>query len=100
MSYSFIYYCASVSRLGGSLLWFGWFGFNGSTGLRADSIAALAVSNTQLAAAFAFFVFIVLDWIVKGQPTVVCFLCKFYIACASCLFRLFSNEFHEFYIIS
>jgi len=57
--------------MGGSLLWFGWFGFNGATGLKADFIAALATSNTQLAAAFSFFVFICLDWVVKGQPTVI-----------------------------
>jgi len=57
--------------MGGSLLWFGWFGFNGATGLQSNYVAGLACSNTQLAAAFAFFVFICLDWVVKGQPTVI-----------------------------
>ena len=56
--------------MGGSLLWFGWFGFNGCAGFVANG-ASIPVTNTQLAAAFAFFVFIVGDWITKGQPTVV-----------------------------
>lgn len=59
-------------NLGGSLLWFGWFGFNGAGGLKSNSVAALAAGTTQLSCAFAFTVFIVLDWIFKGKPTVVC----------------------------
>ena len=33
--------------LGGGILWFGWFGFNGGDGLQADGIAAQAVLNTH-----------------------------------------------------
>ena len=35
--------------LGASLLWFGWFGFNGGSALRADGVAVTAVVNTHLA---------------------------------------------------
>jgi Amt family ammonium transporter len=41
----------TMTCLGGGLLWFGWFGFNGGSALAADSIAALAFINTHLAAA-------------------------------------------------
>lgn len=36
--------------LGGFILWFGWFGFNGGSTLRADANIGLIVLNTQLAA--------------------------------------------------
>ena len=36
--------------IGAALLWFGWFGFNAGSALRADGVAASALINTQLAA--------------------------------------------------
>ncbi|GAA1421711.1 ammonium transporter [Catellatospora coxensis] len=55
--------------LGGMLLWFGWFGFNGGSALHSDAVAATAVLNTQLAAAAG-----VLGWggmerLRVGKPT-------------------------------
>jgi ammonium transporter, Amt family len=44
--------------LGAGLLWFGWFGFNAGSALAADGLAALALVNTQVAAAAA-----VLGWL-------------------------------------
>ncbi|RZK49816.1 MAG: hypothetical protein EOO59_16225 [Hymenobacter sp.] len=41
----------TMACLGGGLLWFGWFGFNGGAALAADGLAALAVVNTHAAAA-------------------------------------------------
>ncbi len=37
--------------IGGILLWFGWFGFNGGSGLSADGISVHAVMATQISAA-------------------------------------------------
>ena len=39
--------------LGTALLWFGWFGFNAGSALRAGGDASVAFTNTQVAAAFA-----------------------------------------------
>jgi Amt family ammonium transporter len=40
-----------LSILGGTLLWFGWFGFNAGSALAADELAGLAFANTNIAAA-------------------------------------------------
>jgi Amt family ammonium transporter len=42
-----------LTLLGAGLLWFGWFGFNAGSELAADSTAALAFMNTQIATAAA-----------------------------------------------
>ncbi len=57
--------------IGASLLWIGWFGFNGGSALAANSFAGLASVNTQIATAVAALVFIVLEWVVRGQATLV-----------------------------
>jgi Amt family ammonium transporter len=55
--------------LGASLLWFGWFGFNGGSALAADGLAALAVVNTMLGAAAAVVAWITLDVWSTGRAT-------------------------------
>ncbi len=47
--------------LGTALLWFGWFGFNAGSALRAGGDAAIAFTNTQIAAAFAAVTWVFLD---------------------------------------
>ncbi len=57
--------------LGAGLLWAGWFGFNGGSALAADGIAALAVVNTNTAAAAAAVVWMILSWMDDGKPSVL-----------------------------
>ena len=57
--------------LGGSLLWFGWFGFNGGSALAADALAGLAVLTTNLAAAAGMVAWALLEWKGQGRPSAV-----------------------------
>jgi ammonium transporter len=58
-----------LTLLGAGLLWFGWFGFNGGSSLRADGLAASAFAATQAAAAAAGLAWILVEWLHKGKPT-------------------------------
>ena len=57
--------------LGGSLLWFGWFGFNGGSALGANALAGLALLTTNLAAAAAMVCWTLLEWRSHGRPSAV-----------------------------
>jgi ammonium transporter, Amt family len=48
--------------LGSSLLWFGWFGFNGGSELAADFIAANAILVTNVAAAAGGLTWLIIEW--------------------------------------
>ena len=61
----------TYSVLGASLLWFGWFGFNGGSALGANGLAAVAVVNTQIAAAMAALTWMTVSWIRHGHPSVL-----------------------------
>jgi Amt family ammonium transporter len=56
--------------IGAGLLWFGWFGFNGGSGLSA-AYATLSFTNTLLAPAATLVVWIVLDYIRGGKATAI-----------------------------
>lgn len=58
-----------LTLLGAGLLWMGWFGFNGGSSLRADSLAVSAFAATQAAAAAAGLGWMLVEWIHKGKPT-------------------------------
>ncbi len=57
--------------LGAALLWFGWMGFNGGSGLAADGLAANAIIVSNVAAALGLIVWTCLDTYVVGKPTVL-----------------------------
>ena len=57
--------------LGGALLWFGWFGFNGGSAWAANGIAVNAILVTNTAAAMASLTWLFVGWIHKGAPSIV-----------------------------
>lgn len=61
----------ALTALGAALLWFGWFGFNAGSQLAADGVAASAFLGTNTSAATAALVWMFLEWIVTGKPTVL-----------------------------
>jgi Amt family ammonium transporter len=59
--------------IGTALLWLGWLGFNGGSGLAADGLSANALLVTNIAAAAAALTWAALDRIINKKPTVVGF---------------------------
>ena len=57
--------------LGASLLWFGWFGFNAGSALKADGLAAHAFMTSAISAAAALLSWMAIDVIKSGKPTLV-----------------------------
>jgi ammonium transporter, Amt family len=62
-----------LCMVGTGMLWFGWYGFNAGSAVGADIIAANAFTTTTLATAVASFVWPMLEWIVRGKPSVLGF---------------------------
>lgn len=60
-----------LTTIGGALLWFGWFGFNAGSALKANEIAAAAFLNTNTAAAAAGLTWMAIDWKINGKPTLL-----------------------------
>ncbi len=61
----------TMTMMGASLLWFGWFGFNAGSALEANGTAALAFINTWLATAMAATSWMVAEWLIKGKPSML-----------------------------
>ena len=57
--------------LGAALLWFGWFGFNAGSALGANGLAAHAFLTSALASGAALLVWMIIDIIKGGKPTLV-----------------------------
>ncbi|HZV67108.1 MAG TPA: ammonium transporter [Telluria sp.] len=61
----------TMTMIGASLLWVGWFGFNAGSALEAGDVAALAFINTLLATACATVSWVFGEWITKGKPSML-----------------------------
>lgn len=61
----------TLTMIGASLLWTGWFGFNAGSALEANSYAALAFINTFLATACAVLAWTIGEWIFRGKPSML-----------------------------
>jgi len=62
---------ATMTVLGASLLWFGWFGFNAGSALTSGGLAASAFVVTNTAAAMAALTWMTVSWLHKGAPSVL-----------------------------
>jgi Amt family ammonium transporter len=61
----------TLSMVGASLLWVGWFGFNAGSNLEANGTTALAFVNTMVATAGAALSWLLTEWAVKGKPSLL-----------------------------
>ena len=61
----------TMTMIGASLLWFGWFGFNAGSAYEANGSAALAFMNTYLATACAVLSWLFGEWLHKGKPSLL-----------------------------
>jgi Amt family ammonium transporter len=60
-----------LTFIGASLLWVGWFGFNAGSAVTAGLQAGMAMLVTHMATATAGFTWMVVEWMMRGKPTVV-----------------------------
>ena len=61
----------TMSMIGASLLWVGWFGFNAGSNLEANGAAGIAMANTFVATAAAALSWMFAEWAVKGHPSLL-----------------------------
>ena len=61
----------TMTTIGASLLWVGWFGFNAGSNLEANGTTALAMINTFVATAAAAVSWLFVEWAVKGKPSLL-----------------------------
>src|SRR6266487_2042626 len=62
-----------LCMVGTGLLWVGWYGFNAGSALAPDGIAANAFMATTLATAVASFTWAMLEYVLRGKPSVLGF---------------------------
>ena len=62
-----------LCMVGTGMLWVGWYGFNAGSALGADAIASNAFVTTTLCAGTAGLAWALIEWIVKGKPSVLGF---------------------------
>jgi len=61
----------TLSVIGASLLWVGWFGFNAGSAVGANASAGMAMAVTQIATAAAALTWMFAEWMLRGKPSVL-----------------------------
>jgi Amt family ammonium transporter len=61
----------TMTMIGASLLWVGWFGFNVGSNLEANGVAAMVFANTLLATAAATLSWMGAEWLARGKPSML-----------------------------
>ena len=61
----------TITVVGASMLWVGWFGFNAGSQLAADGTAGMAMLVTQVSTATAAITWMFIEWIKHGKPSVL-----------------------------
>ena len=61
----------TMTMIGASLLWVGWFGFNVGSNLEANGLATLVFVNTLLASAAATLAWTGAEWLIRGKPSML-----------------------------
>ena len=61
----------ALVMIGAAMLWVGWFGFNAGSALAANEDAGMAMLVTHISAATASIVWMTIDWIKFGKPTLI-----------------------------
>lgn len=61
----------TLTVVGASMLWVGWFGFNAGSALAANGDAGMAMLVTQVSSATAALAWMFVEWIKHGKPSVL-----------------------------
>ena len=61
----------TLTLVGASMLWVGWFGFNAGSALAAGGAAGMAMLVTQVATASAAVAWMLVEWLKHGRPSVL-----------------------------
>lgn len=60
-----------MTMMGAAMLWVGWYGFNAGSALAANGNAAMAMTVTHISAATASLVWMTIEWVKFGKPSLV-----------------------------
>ena len=60
-----------LTMMGACMLWVGWFGFNGGSALAANQDAGMAILVTHISASVASLVWMFIEWVKFGKPSLV-----------------------------
>ena len=61
----------TLTLIGASMLWVGWYGFNAGSAVSAGTSAGLAMINTTLCTAAAALAWMFAEWMAKGKPSLL-----------------------------